>query len=98
MHVNEIGTDGVVYDLEIFYGEQKPVWESAQPVEWPEGWIPKPVPGGVGWMTSTNPLRYCQAVTFLVQVTGPVGDMIWIHVTDKEHKNIGYITSTRAPA
>ncbi len=98
VHVNEIGADGIVYDLEIFYGEQKPPWESAQPVEWPDGWSPMPVAGGVGWMTSTNPLRYCQAVTFLVQVTGPVGDMIWIHVTDRDHNNIGYITSSREPA
>ncbi len=98
MHVNKEGLDGVIYDIEIFYNEQDPPWQSAQPVEWPVGWGPMPVPGGVGWVTPASPLRYCQWVTFVVRVTPPVtGATLHIHLTDKDHNNIGYVDSQPVP-
>lgn len=98
IHVNKEGLDGKIYDVEIFYNEQDPHWGEAIPLEWPQGWVPMPVPGGVGWMTETNPLRYCQEVVFIVQVKPPkVGDVIPIHLTDKDHNNLGYVDSQRVP-
>ena len=58
-----------------------------------------PVPGGIGWMTNSNPLQTCHPVTFVVAVPPgiPVGDSITIHLTDKAHNNLGNITSQRVP-
>lgn len=98
VHVNKEDLDGKIYDLEILYNEQDPKWGDALPLEWPQGWVPMPVPGGVGWQTPDTPLRYCQEVIFIVKVEPPqVGDVIPIHLTDKDHNNLGYVDSQRVP-
>jgi len=96
VHVNKEGLDGMIYDLEIFYNEQSPPWGNAMPLEWPQGWGPLIMPDGIGWQTPYKPLRYCQPVVFVLQVVPPqVGDIIPIHLTDRNHGNLGYVDSQR---
>ena len=99
VHVVDRALEGMIYDLEIFFKEQVPPWQAAYPLQWPTGWSPMDMVGGIGFATATNPLRYCEPVTFVIQVVPPVtGDHIWIHATDKDHNNLGYIVSQRAPS
>jgi hypothetical protein len=94
IHVQDQTLDGLIYDIEIFYHEQFPPWGMATPIHWPIGWTPMDVAGGIGFMTQEMPLRYCQAVYFTIQVVPPqIGSTIWIHATDKDHDNLGYIIS-----
>ena len=99
VHVTTDNLNGIVHDLEIFFGDQQPPWQGGQPVQGPPGWVPMNVPGGIGWMTNSNPLLTCRPVTFVVAVPPgvPVGDFITIHLTDKSHNNLGNITSQRVP-
>lgn len=85
------------YDMEIFFGEQQPPWPGGQPISGPPGWEPFPVPGGIGWVTGTNPLEVCHPVQFVVMLppSFPIGDVIWLHMTDKNHNNLGYVVSHR---
>jgi hypothetical protein len=98
VHVQDPALTGLIYDMEIFFNEQTPPWPGGQPVHGPQGWEPFPVPGGIGWVTSSNPLVACQPVQFVVQLPPGVaiGDVIWLHMTDKEHKNLGYVVSQRS--
>ena len=97
IHVTDQALDGLIYDIEIFYGEKFPPWGMAQPISWPPGWTPMvDMVGGIGFMTTSNPLHYCQQVFFTIQVFPPqIGATIWIHATDRDHKNLGYILSHR---
>ena len=96
IHVIYDDLDRIIYDLEIFYDEQEPKWGGAEPISWPEGWHPAPVAGGIGFATDDSPLIKCQPVKITIQVSPPiVGDVIWIHLTDKDHNNLGYIVSQR---
>jgi len=96
VHVVDGALDALIYDLEIFYGEQQPHWQGATPVQGPTGWSPGQISGGLGFSTSTSPLRTCQPVKFVIQVAPPfTGDSIAIRVTDKTHKNLGYIYAQR---
>ena len=99
VHVQTDVLNGIVHDLEIFFKDQQPPWQGGQPVLGPTGWQPMPVPGGIGWVTNSNPLLTCHPVTFVVAAPSgiPVGDFITIHLTDKEHNNLGNITSRRVP-
>ncbi len=56
------------------------------------------VPGGIGWMTSSNPLQFCQPVQFVLQFPpgATPGNTIWLHMTDQNHNNLGYVVSQRA--
>jgi hypothetical protein len=97
VHVQDPALTGLIYDMEIFFSEQQPPWQGGQPISGPRGWEPFPVPGGIGWVTTGAPLVACQPVQFVVQLppgTG-IGDVIWLHMTDKEHKNLGYVVSQR---
>ena len=97
IHVQTKELDKIVFDMEIFFKDQNPVWVGVQPVHGPAGWEPFPVPGGIGWVTGNNPLQTCQPVVFVVQILPgvAVGDFISIHLTDKDHQNLGNITSQR---
>jgi hypothetical protein len=98
IHVVDQALDGLIYDLEIFYSEQSPPWQVAHPIQWPEGWNPTDWAGGLGFATTNNPLRTCQPVTFIIHVIpSTIGNSILIHVTDKDHNNLGYIVSQRVP-
>jgi hypothetical protein len=97
IHVQTKELDKIVFDMEIFFKDQNPVWVGVQPVHGPAGWEPFPVPGGIGWVTGNNPLQTCQPVVFVVQIPPgvAVGDFISIHLTNKDHQNLGNITSQR---
>lgn len=97
VHVQDPALSLLIYDMEIFFDEQQPPWPGGQPISGPPGWEPFLVPGGIGWMTSSNPLIVCHPVQFVVQLPAgiAIGDVIWLHMTDKEHNNLGYVVSQR---
>jgi hypothetical protein len=98
VHVTDPSLSGLIWDMEIFFNEQTPPWPpGAQPITGPPGWQPFPVPGGIGWMTSSNPLQYCQPVQFVLQFPpgATPGSTIWLHMTDQNHNNLGYVISQR---
>ena len=97
VHVQDPTLSLLIYDMEIFFDEQQPPWPGGQPISGPPGWEPFPVPGGIGWVTNSNPLVACQPVQFVVlpPLGVPIGDVIWLHVTDKDHHNLGYVISQR---
>ena len=88
------GLNGVIYDLEIQFGEQDPPWESGEilGVEPPyDGtWGSQPVSGGIGVRTESNPLVTCVPITVIASAPPSVtGSIITIHATDKDHGDIG---------
>jgi len=97
VHVQDPALTLLIYDMEIFFNEQRPPWPGGQPVHGPPGWEPFPVPGGIGWVTGSNPLVACQPVQFVVWLPPgiAIGDAIWLHMTDKDHNNLGYVVSQR---
>jgi hypothetical protein len=98
MHVMKNDLDKMIFDIEIFYAEQNPPWPGAEPISWPEGWMPAPTPGGIGFATSSNPLLFCHEVKFIILLGSfQPGDPIKIHLTDSQHNNLGYIDSQRVP-
>ncbi len=97
VHVQDPAWSRLIYDMEIFFDEQQPPWPGGQPISGPPGWQPFPVTGGIGWMTNNNPLEVCQPVQFVIQLPAGVaiGDVIWLHMTDQNHNNLGYVISQR---
>lgn len=98
VHVTDPALSGLIWDMEIFFNEQTPPWPpGAQPISGPPGWQPFPVPGGIGWMTNSNPLLACQPVQFVLQfpLGATPGSTIWLHMTDQNHNNLGYVVSQR---
>jgi hypothetical protein len=98
VHVIDPSLSGLIWDMEIFFNEQTPPWPpGAQPITGPPGWQPFPVPGGIGWMTSSNPLQFCQPVQFVLQFPpgATPGSTILLHMTDQNHNNLGYVVSQR---
>ena len=98
VHVTDPALNLLIWDMEIFFNEQTPPWPpGAQPISGPPGWQPFPVPGGIGWMTNGNPLQTCQPVQFVLQFPpgATPGSTIWLHMTDQNHNNLGYVVSQR---
>lgn len=98
MYVRVINEDysNVIYDLEIFREDQQPMWDSIEVIETPEGWSFEDLGCGVKFYTETNPLLKCQRVRFVFRVTAKrISWYIRIHVTDKDHQNMGMIIGTR---
>ncbi|MGD2247213.1 MAG: S8 family peptidase [Candidatus Methanofastidiosia archaeon] len=98
MYVRVINDDysNVIYDLEIFREDQHPMWDSIEVLETPEGWNYEDLGCGVKFYTETNPLLKCQRVRFVFRVTAKrISWYIRIHVTDKDHQNMGMIVGTR---
>lgn len=100
VHVTDPSLSGLIWDMEIFFNEQTPPWPGGQPISGPPGWQSFPVPGGIGWMTSSAPLQYCQPVQFVLQFPpgATPGNTIWLHMTDQNHNNLGYVVSQRVGA
>ncbi len=48
-------------------------------------------------MTNGNPLQTCQPVQFVLQfpLGATPGSTIWLHMTDQNHNNLGYVVSQR---
>lgn|GEM_PF-6151694 len=91
-----------IYDLEIYFNEQNPPWQFGHPLQWPTGWFGELIldqsgaPVGIRFYTLEFPLVPCQPQQFLLHfLAAPPPDVILIHVTDKDHNNLGYITSVR---
>ena len=99
VHVIDPSLSGLIWDMEIFFNEQTPPWPGGTPISGPQGWQPFPVPGGIGWMTSSSPLQFCQPVQFVLQFPpgATPGNAIWLHMTDQNHNNLGYVISQRGP-
>jgi hypothetical protein len=98
VHVIDPLLSGLIWDMEIYFNDQTPPWPpGAQPISGPPGWQPFPVPGGIGWMTNSNPLLACQPVQFVLQFPpgATPGSTIWLHMTDQNHNNLGYVVSQR---
>lgn len=98
VHVTDPALNLLIWDMEIFFNEQTPPWPPGPaPITGPPGWQPFPVPGGIGWMTNDNPLQTCQPVQFVLQFPpgATQGSTIWLHMTDQNHNNLGYVVSQR---
>ena len=96
VHVIDPSLSGLIWDMEIFFTEQTPPWPGGQPITGPQGWQPFPVPGGIGWMTH-QPVAGLPAGAVHPPVAGghDTGDTIWLHMTDQNHNNLGYVISHR---
>lgn len=100
VHVTNPSLSGLIWDMEIFFNEQTPPWPpGGQALSGPPGWQPFPVPGGIGWMTNSSPLQVNQPVQFIAQVPPgyQLSSVLWLHMTDQNHNNLGYVISHYVP-
>jgi hypothetical protein len=95
VHVVTPALDQLIYDLEIYFGEQTPPWGGGQPVQAPPGWSAQSIPNGIRFVTSNSPLRTCQPVTLQIQANPPPGNTIIVHATDQNHHDMGVFISQR---
>ena len=103
VHVRDEAYRNKIYDLEIYFNEQIPPWQQGMLVpQWPTGWNGELImdqsgaPIGIRFYTLQSPLVPCQETFFWLHfIAAPPPTMILIHVTDKDHNNLGYITSRR---
>jgi hypothetical protein len=79
---------GKVYDMELFFGLQKPRWEKGEVTQLPEGFTKEDVPGGIK-IKSTRPFSV-MPLTFKLK-GAKNAEEVRIHLTDKEHRNLGYL-------
>ncbi|MFC1917096.1 hypothetical protein ACFLXH_00380 [Chloroflexota bacterium] len=79
-----------VHDMEIFFGMQKPRWEGGGDFfDWPDGMTTEKINGGVK-ILSEKPFPM-EKLTFRLKGAKNAESMR-IHITDKTHKNLGYIS------
>jgi hypothetical protein len=84
-----------IYDIEIFPESQNPPWYGIDAIEAPEGWSYEKIGNGIRFYTLTDPLIKCQPRKFIFRVWGiRISRYIEIHITDKDHENLGVILST----
>jgi hypothetical protein len=84
-----------IYDIEIFPESQNPPWYGIDAIEAPEGWDYEKIGKGIRFYTLTDPLIKCQPKKFIFRVWGiRISRYIEIHITDKDHLNLGVILST----
>ena len=83
-----------VYDMEIFFGLQKPRWDKGEVLQLPEGLTKEEIAGGIK-IKSTKPFPL---TTLEFKIKGARNaESMRIHLTDKEHKNLGYIMPEKIP-
>ncbi|MCK4221376.1 MAG: hypothetical protein KAX25_00790, partial [Dehalococcoidia bacterium] len=81
--------EGKVHDIEIFFGLQKPRWTAGEVLKLPAGFTKKNLAGGIR-IESNKPFPTSTPLEF--KLKGAKGaQSMRIHVTDKEHKNLGYM-------
>ncbi len=81
---------GKVHDMEIFFGLQKPRWEEGGAfIDWPDGMTVQQINGGIT-VRSDNPFP-TEELTFRLK-GAPNAESMRIHITDKGHRNLGYIS------
>lgn len=83
-----------VYDIEISFGLQKPRWDKGEVLQLPEGFSEEEIAGGIK-IKSTNPFPLTILEFKLRGATN--AESIRIHITDKEHRNLGYIMPEKLP-
>jgi hypothetical protein len=98
IHVVKRSFSGVIYDIEIFPGDQNPPWQSIEDiraVKLPEDWDYEHIGKGVRFYTRRNPLRKCEPEKFKFRILPPQKTVkfIQIHLSDKNCKIIGEIVS-----
>lgn len=85
-----------IYDIEILPEIQKPPWKKAEGLKAPEDWKFEKMGKGVRFYTEESPLLECERTKFTFKVeAGEISDIIWLHVTDEDHKNMGLVYSTK---
>jgi len=96
IHVTDEDHSSTIYDIEILPEDQNPSWESAEGVEAPQNWAIEKMGNGVRFYTDTDPLLLCHGVKFIFKILrkAPIQD-ICLHVTDKDHENLGIVLSKR---
>jgi hypothetical protein len=96
VHVTDIGLNGMIYDLHIFFNQQTPPWSSGQAGALPPGWNVQPSTGSIILRTETNPLLTCQPVFINLLNTAPTtANQIIIYATDADHNVIGLFVSQK---
>ena len=98
MYVRVVKEDysNLIYNIEICREDQQPMWDSIDVLETPPGWSFEDLGCGVRFYTETDPLIKCQRVRFVFRVTAErISWYMRIHVTDKDHQNVGMIVGTR---
>ena len=98
MHVRVVDNNysGKIYDIEILPQAQNPSWDSVEGIEAPEGWEFEQIGDGVRFYTKTKPLITCQRTKFVFRVRARrISCYIRIHMTGKDHENLGEIVSKR---
>jgi len=101
VHVLDEAYRNKIYDLEIYFNEQIPPWQFGLPVQWPTGWFGELLmdqsgaPVGIRFYTLEVPLVPCQPQSFVLHFVAEPPPTVLIHVTDKDHNNLGYIISVR---
>ncbi len=86
-----------VYDLEIFFNEQKPKWKSAGVIEPIPGWGSERIPGGLR-LYGKEALPVGKVLNFKLKIVAEKPNEIkeiLIHVTGKNHTNYGYLISSK---
>jgi hypothetical protein len=79
---------GKVYDMEIYYGLQRPRWTDGRVVDMPENFDWEAIPGGLR-IWSNDPFSE-MPLPFHLYGAGGSG-AIKVQLTDKDHKPIGYV-------
>ena len=84
-----------IYGIEIFPEAQNPPWYGVDAIEAPEGWSYEKIGNGIRFFTLTDPLIKCQPRKFIFRIWGiRISRYIEVHITDKNHENLGVIMST----
>jgi hypothetical protein len=78
-----------VYDIEIYNGLQKPRWYEAEVLQLPQGFHYENIDGGIK-IESIQPFPLTPLVFKLKGAQH--AESMRIHLTDQDHKNLGYIT------
>jgi len=78
-----------VYDFEILFGLQKPRWADGETLKMPDGFTSQKIAGGIK-IESTKPFPTGTPLEFKFKGAENAQSMR-IHLTDKDHKNLGYM-------
>ena len=98
IHVVRKSYSGVIYDIEIFPGDQDPPWKNVKDIKaikLPEDWDFENIGKGVRFYTRRSPLRKCEPEKFIFKILPPqkTVESIQIHLTDKNCTIIGDMVS-----
>ena len=99
IHALSQGLNNSIYDFEIFFDQQQPLWSSAKIIKVPDGWAGQEFEGGLRIFTDKKPLETCNPVEIMIEFeSSKVPWVLVIHTTNKTHDNIGDIGSQNPSA